>query len=303
VLPPNAPDLTALDLLNSIAELGSQVTQPAVSMRMRQLERRLDLTLLERGPAGTRLTADGQRVLTACRKVLAETEILMATAAALRSDTPSRVQVAASLTIAEYLIPGWIRILTSEFPQLGLSLDVVNTASVIERVRNGFADIGFIEGVESGLAGLDESIVGQDKLEVVVAPSHPWARRTVPISPAELAASDIITREPGSGTREVLEASLAPWGGVRSRVVMGSTGALLGAARRGGDPAVLSQIAVATDIAEGQLVAVLIDGLDLSRVFKAVWRPQGGLTSTARRLRDIAIDPASASRNHQEGLG
>src|SRR5215470_16603155 len=70
VLPPSTPDLIALDLLDSIAELGSlgraasrhRMSQPAVSMRMTQLERRLGLTLLQRSPTGARRDerADGR---------------------------------------------------------------------------------------------------------------------------------------------------------------------------------------------------------------------------------------------------
>ena len=70
MLPPSTPDLTALDLLDSIAELGSLgqaagrhgMSQPAVSMRMSQLERRLGIGLLQRSPAGTSLTPAGERV-------------------------------------------------------------------------------------------------------------------------------------------------------------------------------------------------------------------------------------------------
>ena len=301
MLPATAPDLTSLDIFSSVAELGSLgraadrhlLSQPAVSMRMKELEQRLNLTLFQRGPSGTQLTPDGEKLMFACRRVLAETEILITTAAALRTDVAVRVRVSASLTIAEYLIPGWIRTLMIESPQLSLALEVVNTAAVFEQVRSGRADIGFVEGIEGNLEGLDGETVGHDRLEVVVAPDHPWAHRNDAISGAELAELDLVTREPGSGTREALELALAPWGGVRSRVVMGSTGAILGAARRGESPAVLSAIAVAADIAEGRLVAVRTDGLDLSRRFRAVWRAHAILGPMARRLLVIAASSQS----------
>ena len=78
MLPPSTPDLIALDLLDSIAELGSlgqaasrhRMSQPTVSMRMTQLERRLGVSLLERTPAGTRLTPAGARVAALSRRVL-----------------------------------------------------------------------------------------------------------------------------------------------------------------------------------------------------------------------------------------
>jgi DNA-binding transcriptional LysR family regulator len=92
VLPPDAPDLVALDLLASVAELGSLgraarrhgISQPAVSMRMTRLERQLGLAVLERRPSGTRLTADGERVAGWSREVLAATATLLQGVTALR---------------------------------------------------------------------------------------------------------------------------------------------------------------------------------------------------------------------------
>jgi DNA-binding transcriptional LysR family regulator len=297
VLPPTTPDLISLDLLRSVAELGSfgraarrhTMTQPAVSARMRLLERRLGVTLFERGPTGTRLSPEGVRIAAAVDRVLVEVDAMNSTAAALRRGTMSRVQVAASLTIAEYLLPSWIRVFTGQSPDLALSLDVVNSATVIARVVAGDADLGFVEGIEEVTDGIDSVVVGHDRLVVVVATTHPWASLREGVAGADIAASDIVTREPGSGTREVLEAALAPWGGVRSSVVLGSTGALLGAARRGGGPVVLSEIAVADDVAGGRLIVVPTRDVDLSRSFRAVWRRDVKLGPTARRLLDVAV--------------
>jgi DNA-binding transcriptional LysR family regulator len=296
VLPATAPDLTSLDLLRSVAELGSfgraarrhTMTQPAVSARMRDLEGRLGVTLFERGTTGTRLSADGLRVAAAVERVLVEVDNVISTAATLRRGVTLRVQVAASLTIAEYLLPGWIRVFTGQSPDLALSLDVVNSATVVARVVAGDADLGFVEGIDEVTEGIASDVVGHDRLVVVVAATHPWASRRRGVGGEEIAESDIVTREPGSGTREVLEAALAPWGAVRSSVVLGSTGALLGAARRGGGPVVLSEIAVADDVAAGRLVVVPTD-LDLSRTFRAVWRRDVTLGPTARRLLDVAM--------------
>ncbi len=300
VLPPTSPDLTSLDVLRSVAELGSfgraarrhAMTQPAVSARMRDLERRLGVPLLDRGPTGTRLSAQGVRVAAAADRVLAEVEAMNSIAATLRRGTTSRVQVAASLTIAEYLLPGWIRVFTGQSPDLALSLDVVNSATVIAHLVAGDADLGFVEGIEDVADTMESEVVGHDRLVVAVATTHPWAARLEGVGGAEIAAADIVTREHGSGTREVLEAALAPWGGVRSSVVLGSTGALLGAARRGGGPVVLSEIAVADDVADGRVVIVPTRDVDLSRTFRALWRRDMTLAPSARRLLDIATSTA-----------
>jgi DNA-binding transcriptional LysR family regulator len=292
VLPADAPDLTALDLFDSLAELGSlgrvarrhQVTQPAVSMRMSGLERRLGLTLLRRDPSGTHLTAAGERVAVAARRVLAAAHELMSTVDGLHAEENLLLRVAASLTVADYLLPAWIGTVHRDLPEISLTLEVTNSSRVISAVGKGRVDIGFVEGHQRDLPGMTSVVLRSDRLEVVVAPQHSWARRRRPVTARELAAAELITREKGSGPREVLEDALAPWGGIRSHLELGSSSAIVAAARRGEGPAVLSALAVADDLTDGRLVAVPTDGVDLTRAFRAVWLTDRPLPALAQRL-------------------
>ncbi|MHB1488169.1 MAG: LysR family transcriptional regulator [Acidimicrobiales bacterium] len=296
MLPPDTPDLTALDLLGSVAELGSlgraagrhRMSQPAVSMRMSQLERRLGLDLLRRDPSGTRLTPAGDRVMAWSHRVLDEMQAMMAAVSALRKEGTSTLRVAASLTVAEHLVPGWLGMLNSEFPEVNLTLDVTNSAMVQARVARELVDIGFVEGSDAVSPGTEMAVVKRDRLVVVVSPGHPWSRRQAPVGGAELAATELIVRESGSGTRQVLEVALEPWGGIRSRLQLGSTAAILGAARRGEGPAVLSAMAVAEDLGAGRLVVVDTVGIDLARELRAVWSRARPLSVLAQRLLSVA---------------
>src|SRR5215470_10068077 len=230
MLPPSTPDLIALDLLDSVAELGSlgraasrhRMSQPAVSMRMSQLERRLGLTLLQRGPAG-------ERVVALSRRVLSETRELMAGVEALVAERSSQLRVAASLTVAEYLLPGWLAALHRESPDAILAVEVTNSAHVELRVAEHHADVGFVEGHHAPQEGMSAVAVRTDRLVVVVDPDHPWAHAPAAVTAAELAGAELIVRERGSGTREVLEDTLAAFGGLRSRLELGSTAAILAA--------------------------------------------------------------------------
>lgn len=297
MLPPTTPDLIALDLLDSIAELGSlgqaasrhRMSQPAVSMRMSQLERRLGVVLLQRSPAGTRLTPAGERVATLARRVLSEAAAMMAGVAAVVAEESSHLRVAASLTVAEHLLPGWLAALHRESPEVILAVEVTNSAKVLARVRDGRADVGFVEGHQTGLDGMTTVVVRSDHLVVVVDPAHPWAERQSPVTGPELAAAELIVREPGSGTREVLEDALRSCGGLHSRLELGSTAAILAAARRGEGPAVLSALAVAADLDTGRLIAVRTDGISLTRSLRAVWPEAQPLAPLARRLLNVAV--------------
>lgn len=297
MLPPSTPDLLALELLDSIAELGSlgraaarhQMSQPAVSMRMSQLERRLGVSLLLRTPSGTRLTPAGERVVTLSRRVLGEAQAMMTGIEALVAAESSHLRVAASLTVAEHLLPGWLAALHQESPDVVLSVEVTNSAKVLDRVRDGLADVGFVEGHEHRAPGLRAVPVRSDRLVVVVAPAHPWSHRATPLTGAELAATELIVREAGSGTREILADALAPWGGIRSRLELGSSAAILAAAQRGEGPAVLSALAVQTDVDAGRLVIVATEGIDLARVLRAVWPEDRPLAPLANRLLNAAV--------------
>jgi DNA-binding transcriptional LysR family regulator len=297
MLPPSTPDLIALDLLDSIAELGSlgqaagrhRLSQPAVSMRMTQLERRLGVSLLERSPAGTRLTPAGARVAALSRRVLSEARALMAGVDALVAEESSHLRVAASLTVAEHLLPGWLSALHRESPDVILAVEVTNSSKVLARVGDGSADVGFVEGHEARPEGMTTVVVRSDRLVVVVDPAHPWARRESPVRGPELAGAELIVREPGSGTRQVLDDALRPWGGPSSRLEFGSTASILAAVRRGDGPAVLSALAVAEDIGAGHLVAVPTEDIDLTRSLRAVWPEARPLAPLARRLLNVAV--------------
>lgn len=297
MLPPSTPDLIALDLLDSIAELGSlgqaasrhRMSQPAVSMRMTQLERRLDVSLLQRSPAGTRLTPAGKRVAALSRRVLSEARAMMAGVDALIAEESSHLRIAASLTVAEHLLPGWLGALHDESPEVILAVEVTNSSNVLARVGDGSADVGFVEGHETRPSGMTTVVIRSDRLVLVVDPAHRWARRESPVRGPELANAELIVREPGSGAREILDDALSSWGGPSSHLELGSTASILAAVRRGDGPAVLSALAVAEDISAGHLVAVPTEDIDLAWSLRAVWPASRTLAPLARRLLNVAV--------------
>lgn len=272
-------DLRALELLVAVAETSSLgqaasrfgLTQPAVSARMTGLERALGLRLLDRDPSGTRLTPAGSDIVVAAKEVLAATGRLQLEADRLLAEASGRLRVAASFTVAEHLVPTWTRQLRARLPDVALTLEVSNSSQVLSALKQGRVDLGFVEGPDEPPSELISEVVATDSLVVVVAPGHPWAGRPS-IDGADLAGSDLVVRERGSGTREVLEVALRPWGGARSRLELGSTAAILAAARRGDGPAVLSALAAADALEAGELCSVTVTGLDLTRSIRAVWK-------------------------------
>ncbi|NUU23283.1 MAG: LysR family transcriptional regulator [Streptomycetaceae bacterium] len=287
------PDLPALELLLAVARLGSLgraareagISQPAASARMRTLERLAGVPLLERTPRGSVLTPAGVLVTDWARPLLDAADELDAGLAALREDHNTRLRVEASLTVAEYLLPRWLVALREARPGVAVSLRVANSTEVAARVLAGEGDLGFTEGSRAP-SGLDSAVVAHDRLTVVVAPGHPWARRRKPVPAAELAATPLVQREQGSGTREVLAAALAGHGTVPTEPLLelASTTALKAAAVSGAGPAVLSSLAVADDVTSGRLIAVEVADLPLRRSLRAVWPHGTHPTGPAREL-------------------
>ncbi|MEU2895592.1 LysR family transcriptional regulator [Streptomyces sp. NPDC001273] len=271
------PDLGALQLLLAVARLGSLggaarelgITQPAASSRVRSMERQLGVALVDRSPRGSRLTDAGALVTDWARRIVEAAEAFDAGAQALKDRRDSRLRVAASMTIAEYLLPGWLLALRAERPDTAVSLLAGNSAAVAERLVSGEADVGFVEGLTVP-AGLDSAVIAHDRLIVVTAPSHVWARRRRPLAARELAATPLILREEGSGTRQVLDAALG--GLARPLIELSSTTAVKAAVVGGAGPAVLSELAVGEELALRRLVRIPVEGVALARDLRAVWR-------------------------------
>ncbi len=309
-LPLRTPDLESLRLLVLVADLGSlgraaerlRISQPSASRRLSTLERGLGLVLVDRTRRGSRLTLAGQLVAGHARRVLDELDELLAGAEKLRNRREAELRVAASLTIAEYLLPVWISTLRARRPELYIGLQVTNSEHVPGLVESGEADIGFIEGPRLARV-MSTRQVAEDRLVVVADPGHPWARRREALSARELARTPLVLRESGSGTRQTLDRALHLAGCDRAwpLVELGSTAAVRGAVIAGTGPSVLSELAVRGDIAEGRLVAVDVAGIDLTRELRAVWPTGRRLVGPAAELVAVAREAAGGGREARGG--
>jgi DNA-binding transcriptional LysR family regulator len=255
------------------------------------MERLLGLPLIERRASGSRLTAAGSVVADWAREVVDAAASMERGVEALRTESQDRLRIACSMTIAEYLMPSWLSTAHDEVPGLGIAMVLANSSEVALRVRDGEVDLGFVEG-PARPKGLQASIVGSDRLVVVVARSHPWAKRKTSLTARELAHTPLIHRERGSGTRSTLGKalldSLGDVDSVPALMELSSTTAIKSAVQSGLAPAVISSIAVADEVDHGRLVAVPVDDLDLSRTLRAVWPSGRSLLGPARTFVALA---------------
>jgi DNA-binding transcriptional LysR family regulator len=279
-LAPGVADLDSLSLLISVVELGSLsqagarhgVSQPAASTRLARLERRLGLRLVERTTTGCTPTPAGAAVVEWSREIIALAERMGRAVQALQ-ESGAAVSIAASLTIAEQLLPEWLAVLHAQRPGLKIRVTVANSRTVVGLVRDGAVGLGFVETTDD-IHGLNTCEIRRDRLVVVASPQHPWRRRRSPLQAHQLAESALVLREPGSGTRDTLERAIARAGLTLAEPVLelASTAAVRNAVAAGVGATVMSELAVADDVATGRMIIVPTVGLDLGRPLTAVWR-------------------------------
>lgn len=296
------------------------VSQQAVSQRMRAVEHRWGLALCERSSRGTVLTEHGRLVAEWAGSALAQLEGFDLAIAALRTGQRGHLRVAASLTIAEHLLPGWLvaqaatqatgqRAIAAsgqraqDGPGVHVELTAVNSETVIERVRAGKDELGFIETPDLP-DGLRVQMLGHDEVVVVVAPSHPWADGRE-LAAAELAATAIVGRERGSGTRLALERAvvehLPGTELVRPAAELATTAGIRATVMAGGGVGALSLRAVADDLALGRLVRVPMRMPPITRPLAAIWRQDRRLGAAAAAL--LAVASASLAEGRATAPG
>ena len=299
------PDLEALRALVFIAEAGSisaasarlGVSQQATSLRIRSLEADLRVRLLARSARGSRLTPSGELIVGWAAPLLAAADEFSGAVDSLRTDRGRTMRIAASLTNAEHLLPEWISRWRVGLGEDGpvVQLTAANSTTVIDAVRDGTADLGFIE-TPTVPSDLGSVTVAHDTIEVVTQRGHRWAK-TGRISVRELAKTSLVLREVGSGTRQALEDALAAAGSpleAEPAAVLSTTLGVRSAVMAGVAPGALSSLAVSEDIRAERLVRVRIRGFQIKRPLAAVWAG----TTPSRTIRDFL-----ESRSHRNKSG
>lgn len=299
-MPTTWPEMAAVELLVAVADHGSLsagaravgMAQPNATRSIARLERRLGIPLLHRSTAGSTITPAGLLVVDWARRLLASARVMLDGAASLAVDGAAALVVAASQTIAEHLLPRWLSEFRGGQPQTTITVGVHNTETVLDRVRRGRCDLGFVEGPRAP-RDVHHLTVAKDELVLVVSPDHPWSGRRKPVPTAELTGSGLVTREPGSGTRTALEAELGA--AVAPVLELPSNAAVRVAVQAGSGPAVLSRFAVLDALAAGTLVEVSAEGLPIKRSLRAVWsgpkRPTGPAAELLAVARRSAAEP------------
>lgn len=237
------------------------MTQPAVTFQIKQLEEHLNTRLFERNHGRIALTPAGQLVLEYAEKILTLSEELETRVGELTGAISGPLLLGASTTVAEFYLPQILGEFKAKYPHVQAHMTVANSETVATRVAEHALDLGLIES-PSSQPGVDTEVLCEDVLALICAPGHRLATAKK-VTAAEVAAEPFVSREPGSGTREVADQffqsnRIAP---EALNVVMelGSPEAIKGVVETGLGVSILSRATVAKELRLGALVAVPLD--------------------------------------------
>ena len=264
------------------------VSQPAVSKQVRELEAALGLKLFDRLPRGVRLTQAGEVLAGYARRLFAVEADAERAIAELKGLSRGSLRVGASLTIGVYLLPEILGAYRKLHPGIDLELEIANTQVIQQKLRENALDValteGFVETCEpkSELDDLEAEIFHRDELVAVVPPGHRLLKEKM-VTAAQFCAEPFLMRETGSGTREIVERALAQVKVVvHPTMSLGSTEAIKRAVTAGLGVAIISRLALCTELATGLLQVVALSNLRIERPLHIV-RLRGKSESHAAR--------------------
>ncbi len=234
------------------------LTQSATSAAVAALEARYATKLFDRVGRRIALTDAGRLFLVEAKAVLARAasaELVLADLAGLKVGS---LGLAASQTVGNYWLPKFIHAFRAAYPGMSVSLVMGNTETVAALVREGEANLGFVEG-EVEEPSLSATTVAEDEMTLVAPADHPWSRHRAG-SGLDLRSVSWVLREPGSGTRSILAGMLRgegiAWSEIDADLVLPSNEAVRSAVEAGAGVTVISKLVVARALAAGTLVAV-----------------------------------------------
>jgi DNA-binding transcriptional LysR family regulator len=234
------------------------MTQPAVTFQIRQLEEHFSTRLFDRAHGRIALTAAGQLALDYAERILSLSTELDTRMKEESGQVSGPLLIGASTTIAEFLLPQVLGEFKSRYPSVVPRLFVANSEAVQGRVVERSLDLGFIEG-GSPLPSLVTDVCCDDELQVVCAPSHPLAGLKS-VAPKALTEHGYVSREAGSGTREVVDHYLQKAGvqpdSLQVVMELGSPEALKGLVATGLGFTIMSRAIAALEVKLGRLVQI-----------------------------------------------
>jgi DNA-binding transcriptional LysR family regulator len=251
------------------------MTQPAVTFQVRQLEEHFNTRLFDRTHNRISLTAAGQRVYEFAERIFALYGEMENAVREMTGEISGMLQIGASTTIAEYMLPALLGDFKARYPDVNVQLRVSNTEGIVHMVESNVIDLGVVEAPVAN-RNLAVEVCRMDQLVAIVPPQHPLAGQGA-IHIQQLLEHAFICREEGSGTREVINEYLHTAGinpaSLHVTMELGSPEAVKGAVEAGMGVSIVSRVTIQKELLLGTLRALTLDP-PLERPFSFVHQKQ-----------------------------
>jgi DNA-binding transcriptional LysR family regulator len=270
-----------LHIFFTVAQRGSfssaaqtlHMTQPAVTMQVQALEEYFGTKLFNRSTKKVELSDAGKALLPFANRsieLMKETDIAMSKFTHMLK---GRLQLGASLTLGEYILPRLLGPFSKEYPNISVSMKVMNTSQILEDILTHQLTFGLVEAVVRHHDVRTEAVLS-DELVLILPSGHPlMSEEKVTID--QVLEYPFVLREQGSGTRQVMEEELNRIGIASERIniamELGSTGAVKSAVEAGLGISIISQSSVKHEIALGLLHIKPIENVKFTRNFYSIY--------------------------------
>jgi DNA-binding transcriptional LysR family regulator len=237
------------------------MTQPAVTFQVRQLEEQYNTRLFERRHGGIALTPAGGLVLSYAERILELSDEMDTRLTEMSGEIRGLLLLGASTTIAESLLPEVLAEFNASHPQSRPRLIVANSEVIASRIADHSLEVGLVDAPVK-LPGLICDVCCDDELTVICAPGYPLAELRK-VGPQALVDYEYLSREPGSGTREIVDqyfrANKVAVDDLKMQMELGSQEALKAVVATGLGFAIVSRAAVEKELQLGLLLAIPLD--------------------------------------------
>ena len=275
------------------------MTQPAVTFQVRQLEEYFNTRLFDRTHNRISLTDAGKRVYEYADQIFELYAKMDNAVRDMTGEISGVLIIGASTTIAEYMLPSLLGDFKKKYPDVNVHLKVSNSDGIVSMVENNDIDLGVVEAPV-----LNKNLVVEncrnDALVAIVPPQHELSNQQQ-VKLKDLLEYDYITREEGSGTREVIEEYLTSAGlkpsNVHVAMELGSPEAIKGAVEAGMGVSIVSEVTIHKELELGTLVALELE-LPLERPFSFVHQKQ---KFRQRAMDELLAFARAYCLSHQDG--
>lgn len=278
-----------LHFTRAAQELG--MTQPSVSMQIRQLEDNLGVKLFEQIGKKTHLTEAGRELYRFCREIhhqMSEAETVLGRLKGLQGGS---LRLAIGPT-AKYFVPKLLAVFSKNYPDVAIDLNIAGHESLLAQIANNERDM-----VIMGTPPSDDTLVAtpflNDPLVAVAPPAHPLAdQRQVSLS--RLAQEPFLMREPSSATRNVIEEFFTRHGiELRTFMVINSNEAIKQSVQAGLGVAIVPLQSIIQELVGNRLVILDIARMPLQRSWYLVHRKEKCFSHVADEFRNFVLQEAA----------